>query len=160
MKSLLFVLCLLLCAPSLVARHAPLPRKLINAKTAYIDNRTGLENADDRAYDELKKWGRFRIVEDPRSADVILLVTARRYVSGSYTSGTVSDSGQVSANTYSQTSGATYLTVVDPQTGAALWSDGKRWGSLFTGFRSATRSLIKELRKRIDAQEKSNGEPK
>jgi hypothetical protein len=52
----------------------------------------------------------------------------------------------------SDVTGFTTISVLD-QSGQGLWSDTRRWGNLFVGFRSATRSVIKELRKRIDEQE-------
>jgi hypothetical protein len=38
-----------------------------------------------------------------------------------------------------------YLTVIDPKTGANLWSDAHLWGGLLTGFNSAGARLVKEL---------------
>jgi hypothetical protein len=73
--------------------------------------------------------------------------------------GTEDSSGniQLSGNSQSQTNAEvtriTYVTAIDPKTGNALWSDQKLWGNLYTGFRSATRSLVKELRKRVEEQE-------
>jgi hypothetical protein len=158
--------------PSLLGhtKHAPLPEQILQAKTVYIDNRSGLAYIGDRAYDELSKWGRFKIVKTAKDADVVFLLSAEEYVSGSRTDtdgtthGTVDDSGNVQLNsdstsrTRAQMSGVTYLTLVDPATGKALWADRKPWGGGFTWAgltfaKSATRSLVKELRKRIEEQE-------
>jgi hypothetical protein len=95
----------------------------------------------------------------------VLLISAHAYVTGYSTSttgtaqGTVDEGGniQLSGKSQSQTDAEiariTYMTAIDPKTGNVLWSDQKPWGSLYTGFRSATRSLVKELRKRIEEQE-------
>lgn len=116
-------------------KHAPLPEQILQAKTVYIDNQSGLSSFGDA------------------------------YVSGYHTSttstahGTEDDSGniQMSGNSQSETSPnvtrVTYLTAIDPKTGDSLWSDQKVLGNLYMGFRSATRSLVKELRKRIEEQE-------
>ena len=58
--------------------------------------------------------------------------------------------------------GYTYLTVFDAKSGDNLWSDSKRWGNLYTGFHSATKGLINELKKRIDEQirQQAASEPK
>jgi len=40
-----------------------------------------------------------------------------------------------------------YLTVIDPKTGANLWSAEHLWGGLLTGFNSAGVRLVKELEK-------------
>lgn len=146
-------------------KHAPLPEQILQAKTVYIDNQSGLSSLGDRAYDELSKWSRFKIVSNAKDADLVLLISAHAYVSGYHTSttstahGTEDDSGniQMSGNSQSETSPnvtrVTYLTAIDPKTGDSLWSDQKVWGNLYTGFRSATRSLVKELRKRVEEQE-------
>ena len=168
--SLLSAVCILSFSSSALAKtkHAPLPQQILQAKTVYIDNQSGLAYIGDRAYDEVSKWGRFKIVNPAKDADVVFLLSAAEYVSGyrtdtdSTTRGTVDDSGNVQLNTDStartraQTSGVTFLTVLNPKNGAALWSNQKTWGSGLVGLafaRSATRSLVKELRKRIEEQE-------
>jgi hypothetical protein len=98
---------------------------------------------------------------------LINTVSGYRPDTDSTTRGTVDDSGNVQLNTDStartraQTSGVTFLTVPNPKKGAALWSNRKTWGSGLVGLafaRSATRSLVKELRKRIGEQESDSKE--
>jgi hypothetical protein len=173
--SFLSAVCILSFCSSALAKtkHAPLPKQILRAKTAYIDNQSGLAYIGDRAYDEVSKWGRFKIVNSAKDADVVFLFTAAEYVSGyrtdadTTTRGTVDDSGNVQLNsdstarTRAQTSGVTFLTVLDPKNGAALWSNRKTWGSGLVGLafaRSATRSLVKELRKRVDEQDADSKE--
>lgn len=146
-------------------KHAPLPAKVLAAKTVYLDNRTGYEKFADRAYDELQKWGRFRVVDSVRDADLVLLLSASVYHGGYVTSGTsqqhgtVDDYGNVDLSGTSESTsvpvrvGYTHLYVIDPKTAESLWSDTRRWGNLLTGFRSATRGLVKELRDRIEESE-------
>jgi hypothetical protein len=146
-------------------KHAPLSPKLLSARTVYLDNRTGYEKFSDRAYDELQKWGRFRVVDSAKNADLIFLLSASVYHGGYFTSGTsrhtgtVDDDGNVNLKGTSESRstpisvGYTHLYVIDPQSGDSLWSDTKRWGSLITGYHSATRGLIKELRERIEQSE-------
>lgn len=146
-------------------KHAPLPAKVLAARAVYLDNRTGYEKFADRAYDELEKWGRFRVVDNVKDADLVLLLSASVYHGGYVTSGTsqqhgtVDDYGNVDLYGTSQSTsvrvrvGYTHLYVIDPKTGESLWSDTKRWGNLLTGFRSATRGLVKELRERIEESE-------
>jgi hypothetical protein len=160
-------------------KHLPLPPQIMAAKTVYIDNQSGIAKLGDRCYTEIQKWGRFQVVQDPKQADLILLLSAHEYVSGYVTSGggttstinstgniyatssgdqttgTMNSSGTItttSSPTYTQpvTVGYTYLTAIDPKTGDKLWSDSKRWGNLYTGFHSATKSLVDELVKRMD----------
>jgi hypothetical protein len=146
--------------PSLLGhtKHAPLPEQVLQAKTVYIDNQSGLAALGDRAYDELSKWGRFKIVSSAKDSDLVLLLSARAYVTGynTYTRGTAQGSEDSSGNiqlsgnsqsqTHAQVARITYMTAIDPKTGNALWSDQKAWGNLYTGFHSATRGLVKELR--------------
>lgn len=52
-------------------KHAPLPDRVLTAKVVYIENHGPAEVAD-RAYDELKQWGRFELVSDRSKADLVL----------------------------------------------------------------------------------------
>jgi len=160
-------------------KHQPLPPQIIKATTVYIDNQSGVAKLGDRCYTEIEKWSRFKVVQDPKTADLVFLLSAKEYTRGYVTSGggststvytsgniyattignqttgTVNTSGTVSTTTqptYTRavTVGYTYLTVIDPKTGESLWSDMKRWGNLFTGFHSATKGLIDDLMKRIN----------
>jgi hypothetical protein len=170
MKSALCVFVVLgfaLCTSTASAKEKqrlPLPANVLAAKTVFIDNQTGMAKLGDRAYEELKKWGRFQIVPDRKQADLIFLLTAQERDGGYVTSGggqtgTVDSSGNINTSsnpTYTThvTVGYTYLTVFDAKSGDNLWSESKRWGNLYTGFRSATKSLIDELKKRMDEQSK------
>ena len=145
-------------------QRLPLPSIVFAAKTVFVDNQTGMAKLGDRAYEGLKKWGRFQIVSDRKQADLIFLLTAQERDGGYVTSGggqtgTVDSSGNINTTsnpTYTThvTVGYTYLTVFDAKTGDNLWSESKRWGNLYTGFRSATKGLVDELKKRMDEQSK------
>lgn len=162
-RSFLNVVMVLVTLTSAYAKHErmPLPDHLVQAKTVYIDNQSGFADIGDKCYDELRNWGRFQVVDSPQKADIVLLFSANRYISGyssgSYqtTSGSIDGSGNVSTQTYSNGSshaivrGTTYMTVIDPKDGSSLWSDTRPWG-----FRSATRGLVKELRDRMERQER------
>jgi len=172
--SFLSVVCIFCSSPAVLAKakHAPLPDQILQAKTAYIDNRSGFAAFGDRAYDELSKWGRFKIVKSAKEADLVFLLSADEYVTGyrtdtsGTTTGTVDNSGNVrldgdsTSRTHAQTGGTTFLTLIDPNTGKSLWADQEVWGGGhavtwmgFTFAKSATRLLVRELRKRIEEQE-------
>jgi hypothetical protein len=53
-----------------------------SAKSLAIVNETGHSEIADRAYDELKKWGRYKIIESPSDADLILVMTTRQDLIG------------------------------------------------------------------------------
>jgi hypothetical protein len=150
-------------------KHAPLPDRILEAKTVYIDNQSGVADITDKTYDELSKWGRFKIVSSANDADLVLLVSANAYVSGYRTSshgtasGTDTDTDiNVESQTTPEVGQTTYLTVIDPNTGSALWADLRSNGGgrgLITSLiaahaaANAVRGLVQELRQRIDEQE-------
>src|SRR5437868_2073766 len=116
------VCAVLLLATQVFAKteRMPLPQQLMQAKRIYIDNRSGFAAIGDKAFDELKKWGRFEIVDSAEKADVVLLISAQEYISGyassSYQNTTASvNGGYVNANTSGNsnsravTSGTTYI---------------------------------------------------
>jgi hypothetical protein len=154
-------------------KRAPLPEEILQAKTAYIDNRSGVPYIAEKANDELSKWGRFKIAKSASDADVVLLFSADEYVSGhptdtnGATQGAPDDSGNAAPNSDStsgrkaKTGGVTFLTVVDPKTGAALWSEQEPWdhASSKPGLAFPTgvpRALVRKLRDRITEQEAEN----
>jgi hypothetical protein len=164
--SFLLAVSILSFSSSAVAKtkHAPLPDQIIQAKTVCLMNQTQYASLGDKAFDELTKWGRFKIVQKPEEADLVLVLSATSTVTGSdtrtsgNTSGTVDNSGNVdlsgrsTSRSRATTVSYTYLTAIDPKTGTHLWSDVKQWGSLLHPV-SATQSLVKELRDRIKEQE-------
>src|SRR6202043_4146083 len=77
---------------------AKLP-KILSAKTVYFDNQTGAEAVGTAAVAQLRKWGRFLIVHDKQTANLILLLSADRYNGGyiifaSGQTGTIDTDGQ------------------------------------------------------------------
>src|SRR5258705_11297968 len=120
MKSALYVsiaLGIAFCTSASSAKekqHLPLPATVLAAKTVFIDNQTGMAKLGDRAYEELKKWGRFQIVADRKQADLIFLLTAQEHDGGYVTTGggqtgTVDSSGNI--RTSSDPTYTTHVTV-------------------------------------------------
>jgi hypothetical protein len=131
--------------------------KILSAKSVYFDDQTGAQHVGEKTLNELQKWGRFKIVKDPKQADLIFLLSADPYrggyiiYSGGQT-GTIDKSGNIEADpvpTYNKASPVryAYLTVIDPNTGVSLWKDSHVWGGLLTGFNSVGERLVKELEK-------------
>ena len=58
--------------------HAPLPAEAYSAKTIAIVNHTGTQKVLDKAYEELTKWGRMKVVQNPDDADVVLVVEVQK----------------------------------------------------------------------------------
>lgn len=133
--------------------------KILLSKTLYFWNTTGSDAVATRAVAQLKRWGRFQLKSDPKTADLLLVLSADAYrggnviVSGGQT-GTVDDQGHIKEdkvpdyNKQPPTRYA-YLTVVDAQTGDNLWSDQHLWGGLLTGFDSVGARLVKEFEKQM-----------
>lgn len=55
-----------------VAAQAPIPRALVDAKTAYLVNAGAGQGTFDDLANALTKWGRFALVDDPAKADVTI----------------------------------------------------------------------------------------
>jgi hypothetical protein len=78
-KAYLLVSCLF-CASIAAAgtgKHAPVPDVVLRAKTIYILNETGMQKIADAAYEDVQKWGRFNVVSDRQSADLIIHFVSR-----------------------------------------------------------------------------------
>ena len=120
-------------------KRPPLPASVIAAKTVYIDNQTGHTEITDRAYDELSKWGRFKILKDAKDADLVIRFTAD-------TKGRPNPPG----NDIDKSPTPVHFSVLD-QTNNELWSISKN-----KPFQSQTRLDIDEFKKRIEEQEKGN----
>jgi hypothetical protein len=118
-------------------KHAPLPASVIAAKTVYIDNQTGHSDITDRAYEALSKWGRFKILQNEKDADLVLRFTAD-------TKGRPTPP----RNDIDISPTPVLFTVFD-QTNNELWSASRN-----QPFRSQTRLDIDEFKKRIEEQEK------
>jgi hypothetical protein len=148
MKSLGIIL--LICIMPALAKDlkAPLPERLFQAKTVYIDNQSQHADILDKAYTALKEWNRYEIVQDRSKADLIVILTVSSEIRGSYTTGSVNDSGQINATTSPTRVGYTTFVVLDPANGQTLFADTRRWHL----FGSATKDAVRELRKRMEAQ--------
>lgn len=135
-------------------KHMPLPPALMQAKSIYIDNQTpDCPECSDQAYNELKKWGRFQVVSDPKDADLIFVLkstSSERPVSVvSNTNPSGSNSSQTNSSVISVEDYTVFLTVVNAHINQQLYSNGAYWRFKWS---KPTATLIKELRKRIDEE--------
>jgi hypothetical protein len=64
-------LCLFLAASALPQRK-PIPRPVFAAKTIAIVNHSHNDTVETGALESLKRWGKFTIVDDPDTADIVL----------------------------------------------------------------------------------------
>jgi hypothetical protein len=139
--------------------HSKLPPKILSAKTVYFDDQTGAAPVGYKALEQIKKWGRFRVVRERKRADLILLLSADPYKGGHIATaggetGTVDRNGNIDMDpvpNFNKLSPVryAYLTVIDPVTEESLWTDSHQWGGLLTGFNSVGERLVKKLEKEM-----------
>ena len=133
--------------------------KIVSARTVYFDNRTGNDAVGATAVAQLRKWGRFQVVQDKKAADLIFLLSADPYHGGyiifaSGQTGTMDPNGHVQEDSvpdYNRQAPVrdVYLTVIDSSNGQNFWSDSHVWGGLLTGVNSAGERLVQKLQKQI-----------
>jgi hypothetical protein len=129
--------------------------KIYAAKTVYFDDRTNSDAVANEALAQLKKWGRFQIVQDRQQADLIFLLSESAYRGGYIVPapGSVDSADSkprvkmdpVPSPGWHAPVRVAFLTVIDPRTGENLWSDSHVWGGVLTGKNSAGERLVKEL---------------
>ncbi len=78
--------------------RAPLPEKLVSARTAYLQNDSGEQGFADAVYRHLQEWGRWRIVTNKSEADIILALDHKDALHNYF-----------------------YLRISEPTTGQVLW---------------------------------------
>jgi hypothetical protein len=151
--TLLAFLAATLGAPCLASKeHAPLNPKVIAAKTVYVENH-GSARLKDKAYDELKKWGRWEIVEDRTKAEVVIVLSSEEGESSTgrtqtydpnMKTGTMTTGGWKYGTQTSNTSGSAHMELLDPKTGESFYADT----------RGTVHTIIKELQKRMEQESK------
>jgi len=132
--------------------------KMKAAKTAYFGDKTGDDATRDETLAELKKWGRFTLVDDPKKADVVILLSADAYhggdillasgETGKMEDGNLKKDPVPNLNSPAPTRDA-YLSVIDAKSGDLLWSESHAWGGVLTGKNSAGARLVKKLEKEM-----------
>jgi hypothetical protein len=104
---------------------APIPAKVMQAKTVFVENQSGYDRARDEFADELGKWNRLHIVYNKTGADLLAILTVQ--------------------NGYR----TTQITFVDPETGDRIWTNSMVWSD-----RGAVRDLLGDLKQIIEKQER------
>ena len=133
------------------------PQAIASAKTAYFEDKSGVDAVGKKAVAELSKWGRFQIVQDPKKADLIILLSTdpgqggNLVVSGGQTA-TIDSQGHVEEDrvpTFNklEPTRQAFLIVTDTRSGTNLWSSSQRWGGLLTGFDNVGEHLVQEFEK-------------
>lgn len=159
------VLAILVAAgPSQAQKEIVNPQAIASAKTIYFEDKSGVDGVGKKALAELSRWGRFKIVQNRKKADLILMLSTDPHQGGnliySGQTGTIDSEGHIEADSvpnYNKQAPIRYgfLTVMEPQTGKELWSDSQRWGGLLTGFDTVGERLVKEFEKQTEIAEQS-----
>jgi hypothetical protein len=152
MKCWFGFLVIFVCAGSLASAVAqrqqryPLSPKIMQAKSALLlcECPRGMAVAEGRALHELLAWGRFQIAHRREDADLVILFSANEYLDDLLT--------RDGPDTRSVSVDFTIMTIIDPNTGATLWTDSRRWGSWRVD--QATKDLIAGLKEQIEDQTK------
>jgi hypothetical protein len=105
-------------------KYAPLPAKVVNAKTVFYINDTTSSRFGDDLYQELKKWNRWQVVNDRKKADLILVLSQRDQIEGTIATATATTSGNTAYATGASApikSSSWHIFLIDPTSGQTLW---------------------------------------
>ena len=149
---------LLLCALTAVAEkkiYAPLPDKVVAAKTVFFINESGTARFGDDLYRQIKAWNRWDVVGDRGKAYLVLVLSPSDSVPVVITTSSATASGQSASGTTMTAAGEMqtqywHLYVLDARTGENLWRadasmGGKRWRS----WGSIAKSLLSDIQQRL-----------
>jgi hypothetical protein len=105
-------------------KYAPLPDKLVAARTAFIQNDTGEQKFSDNIFKQLEQWGRWRVVTNRADADLVLSLDHKDRFKNNF-----------------------YLRVLDRESGETLWTAKK--DVAIGGWGGVAKALLSDLRKRL-----------
>jgi hypothetical protein len=121
-----------------------LPQAVTSAHTVFLQNNTGFAELEYTTLLELNKWGRFEVVSVQDKADLVLVLSSGTHVRAIPDGQFPRTTGLNAFTEESVPQGHTKIALVDPKTGATLWSDlhktdgGKvKNGHLLDGLRQA-----------------------
>jgi serine/threonine protein kinase len=135
-------------------KYAPLPEKVINARTIFYVNDTGSSRFGDNLYQELEKWNRWEVVTDKKNADLILVLSQRDHIEGTIVTATATATTSGHA-TYATGTGAPmkssswHIFLIDPTSGETVWVAVHTGGRLWQSWGSVARSLLSDIQKRM-----------
>lgn len=135
--------------------YAPLPDKVVSAKTAMLVNESGTARFGDDLYQQLKAWNRWEVVADRGKADLVLVLSSSDTVPVVVSSASATASGQTVYGTGVTAKGNMqtqhwHLYVMDAKTGENLWrADASMGGKLWRSWGSIAKSLRADIQKRM-----------
>jgi hypothetical protein len=134
---------------------APIPEKVLSAKTVYLLVATRKQEYNYKnAYKYLAEWDRWKVVEDPKEADIVLRITDGADGSVGFGSGSATTAGGYTSGTGMMMGIPLHHFFL-----AVLASDGSLLWGTDTNERLAqsqnTQRMLKQLRARIAEVEKA-----
>ena len=134
-------------------KYAPLPEKVINARTIFYINDTGSSRFGDNLYQELEKWNRWEVVTDKKNADLILVLSQRDHIEGTIATANATTSGHDTYATGTSApikSSSWHIFLIDPTSGETVWVSNRTPGArLWQSWRSVARALLSDIQKRM-----------
>lgn len=142
-------------------KRPPIPQILAEAKTVYLDAHTDMSDFHYKhLYNKLREWNRWLIVNDPKKADIVLLMTTKNSQVINYQMSSQSASATTIGNTTTLNSSGSsvsvpltipsyVLYVIDPKTNDRIWRITT--GEKFLKSNEA-KQLIKDLRKAVEGK--------
>jgi hypothetical protein len=97
--ALALLVCIGLPSPAQDGKYAPLPDKIVTAKTVFLQNDTGEQKFADNVFKQLEQWGRWRVVTNRAGADIVLSLDHKDRFHNNF-----------------------YLRVLDRESGETLWT--------------------------------------
>jgi outer membrane protein assembly factor BamB len=149
---------LLLWALTAVAEkkiYAPLPDKVVAAKTVFFVNGSGTTRFGDDLYRQIKAWNRWDVVGNREKADLVLVLSPSDTVPVLVTTSSATASGQSASGTTITAAGNVqtqhwHLYVLDAKTGENLWrADASMGGKLWRSWGSIAKSLLSDIQQRL-----------
>ena len=145
------------------AARDPLPAELLQAKTVYVEMGSFVptkKNEDQGAgasylgpcKEVLQKWGRLKIVDDPKQADIILRISSQRSTDSVFIS-TSSAHGSAGVSEV-----LTVVSVLQSSSGKPLWTSAGQWVANWSA-KIITKSIVNSLRIDVEKQEKKLAKP-
>jgi hypothetical protein len=132
------------------AQPPALPQTVLSAHTVFVDNQTTFTELEYTAVLELNKWGQFQLAERDK-ADLVLVLSSGTHVraipDGQYPRTT-------GLNAFTEESvpvGHTRIALLDPKSGATLWSDMHKT----EGGKVKNGHLLDELRQAYEEAQKA-----
>ncbi len=135
--------------------YAPLPDKVVAARTVVLVNESGTARFGDDLYRQIKAWNRWQVVTDRGKADLVLVLSPSDTVPVVLSSASATASEQTVYGTGVTARGNMetqhwHLYVMDAKTGESLWrADASMGGKLWRSWGSIAKSLLSDIQKRM-----------